>query len=564
MYEGCAHAPPVFDSATKKEMMTAITLMNQFYRLFPAQILMDKYFPPRITWRYNSAMRVRKQLVAAICLVLPLLQQAGAMARFDFNEDEKITRVKESGTDAEKQKVLRQLETELRKRIAETERKQPLWNSKTMKEYLDKSIEYYGKPQLDTRQGYRCLPWYACQTPLLDLQLFEASTKLSKFIEGPWAISGNDTSPLLCFLEDRTNQLEQDLADSKTDDNANLIYDLRNLLGRTAEDFNEGDTKKAELSLNRLLKKAEESGDYEITGKILDYYQNFLYAMYYRPDKEYFQERLSSYVEPENRCISSDRLFSNALKNSHSEISKDCANSLKSLHQAAVKPRREGNLEQAEEKYKELVAAADATRDETYAMQYYALNAYCGFLTGYHSRRTDSHDPLFERRAMLSIAEELGKQKRLERENKFRGGDWLKLEQAFQKLKRKNIVVIRASKTSIANNPLSSEQNELAKSRPVFGLVYYPDNRPAPIDILEDGKLIHKQTISLGCQGRLERSKCSHCGRKHNKEKSKTNTKKQLLEALKDVGLEAEDTINSANSIEVVGDWSNHSISHPE
>ncbi|HMP50030.1 MAG TPA: hypothetical protein PKD05_00590, partial [Candidatus Melainabacteria bacterium] len=135
---------------------------------------------------------------------------------------------------------------------------------------------------------------------------------------------------------------------------------------------------------------------------------------------------------------------------------------------------------------------------------------------------------------------------------------------AFQKLKRINIVVIRASKTSIANNPLSSEQNELAKSRPVFGLVYYPDNRPAPIDILEDGKLIHKQTISLGCQGRLERSKCSHCGRKHNKEKSKTNTKKQLLEALKDVGLEAEDTINSANSIEVVGDWSNHSISHPE
>ena len=98
-------------------------------------------------------MRFRRQLVAAICLVLPLLQQAGAMARFDFNEDEKLTRVRENGSDAEKQKLLRQLETELRKRIAETERKQPLWDSKPMKEYLDKSVEYYGKPRPDTHKG---------------------------------------------------------------------------------------------------------------------------------------------------------------------------------------------------------------------------------------------------------------------------------------------------------------------------------------------------------------------------------------------------------------------------
>ncbi|MCA9818653.1 MAG: hypothetical protein KC652_26350 [Cyanobacteria bacterium HKST-UBA01] len=481
------------------------------------------------------------------------------MARFDFNEDEKLTRVRENGSDAEKQKLLRQLETELRKRIAETERKQPLWDSKPMKEYLDKSVEYYGKPRPDTHKGYRCLPWYACQTPLLDLPLFEASTKLSKFIEGPWAISGNDTSPLLCFLEDRTNQLEQDLADSKTTANANLIYDLRNLLSRTAEDFHECDTKKAESSLNSLLNEAEESGDYRITGKILDYYRNYLYAMYYRPDIDYFQKRLSSYVEPECRCISSDRLLSNALENSHPEISKDCANSLKSLHQVAVKLRREGNLEQAEEKYKALVAAADATRDETSAMQYYALNAYCEFLTGYYSRRKDSHEPLFSRRTKLAVAEELGKQKRLEQENETRGGDWLKLERAFQRLKRKNIVVIRESKTAIANNPLDSLQNDVAKSRPVSGLAYYSDEDPAPIEILEDGKLIHKQTIRLGFQGRLERSKCSHCGHKHIKDNSKANTKKQLLEALKDVGLEAQDTINSANSIEVVGDWSNHS-----
>lgn len=107
-------------------------------------------------------------------------------------------------------------------------------------------------------------------------------------------------------------------------------------------------------------------------------------------------------------------------------------------------------------------------------------------------------------------------------------------------------------------------QNDFAKSRPVSGLVYYSDEEPAPIEILEDGKLIHKQTIRLGCQGRLERSKCSQCGHRHIKDNSKANTKKQLLEALKDVGLEAQDTINSATYIEVVGDWSNHSITDPE
>lgn len=458
---------------------------------------------------------------------------------------------------------MRLLEKDLQENISRVANQQPNWDPKPMEVVLQKSIESFEKTGYGWHNELRTLPWYACQSPLLDMQLFKSAIAFSNHVGEGWAMSGNDFSPYLPYIESANYELEQNLIKFKTSDNMALIRELRTLLGRAAEDFTFGDTEKAKTDYLKMISKVEATDNYQLTSDILTCYQQFLRAICYRPRNENSAKYPGS-ISSELDCLKSDIQLGSALKIMNSSISDAALNSLKTLHQAAVKLRREGNLEQAEEKYRELVAAADATRDETSAMQYYALNAYCGFLTGYYSRRTDAHQPLFSRRTRLAIAEELGKQKRLKQENETRGGDWLKLEQAFQKLKRKNIVVIRESKTSIANNPLDSLQNDFAKSRPVSGLVYYSDEEPAPIEILEDGKLIHKQTISLGCQGRLERSKCSHCGHKHIKENSKANTKKQLVEALKDVGLEAQDTINSANSIEVVGDWSNHSITDPE
>lgn len=552
--------PPVFDSAANKEKITAITLMNQFYRLFNALILIHKYFPPRLPWRYNSAMRFRRQLVAAICLVLPLAFPAESRTKKSFLEYFAASRNKNWYTDSRSEKLakMRLLEKDLQENISRVRNQQPNWDPEPVEGVLQKSIESFEKTGYGWHKDLRTLPWFACQSPLLDMQLFKSAVAFSKHVGEGWAMSGNDFSPLLPYVESANHELEQKLIKYRTSDNVDLIRELSTLLGRAAEDFACGDTDKAKTDYLKMISKVEATDNYQLTSDILTCYQQFLRAICYRPSNEHNAKYPGS-ISSELDCLKSDIQLSSALKIMNSSISDAALNNLKILHRAAAKLRREGNLDQAEEKYKELVAAADATGDKTSAIQYYALNAYCGFLTGYYSRRTDAHQPLFCRRTKLAVAEELGKQKRLEQGNITRGGDWLKLEQVFQKLKRKNIVVIRSSKTYISNSPPLSEQNELAKSRLVSGLVYYSDEEPAPIEILEDGKLIHKQTIRLGCQGRLERSKCSHCRHKHIKENSKANTKKQLLEALKDAGLEAQDTINSANSIEVVGDWSNHS-----
>ena len=505
-------------------------------------------------------MRFRRQLVAAICLILPLAFPAESRTKKSFLEYFAASRNKNWYTDSRSEKLakMRLLEKDLQENISRVRNQQPNWDPEPMEGVLQKSIESFEKTGYGWHKDLRTLPWFACQSPLLDMQLFKSAVAFSNHVGEGWAMSGNDFSPLLPYVESANHELEQKLIKYRTSDNVDLIRELRTLLGRAAEDFACGDTDKAKTDYLKMISKVEATDNYQLTSDILTCYQQFLRAICYRPSNEHNAKYPGS-ISSELDCLKSDIQLSSALKIMNSSISDAALSNLNILHRAAVKLRREGNLDQAEEKYKELVAAADATRDETSAMQYYALNAYCEFLTGYYSRRTDSHEPLFSRRTKLAVAEELGKQKRLEQENETRGGDWLKLERAFQRLKRKNIVVIRESKTAIANNPLDSLQNDVAKSRPVSGLAYYSDEDPAPIEILEDGKLIHKQTIRLGFQGRLERSKCSHCGHKHIKDNSKANAKKQLLAALKDAGLEAQDTINSANSIEVVGDWSNHS-----
>ena len=197
MNVGCAHTPPASSSATKKEMMTTTTLINQFYRLFNALILIHKYYPLRLPWRYNSAMRFRRQLAAAICLVLPLAFPAESRTKKSFLEYFAASRNKNWYTDSRSEKLakMRLLEKDLQENISRVANQQPNWNPEPMEVVLQKAIESFEKTGYGWHKDLRTLPWFACQSPLLDMQLFKSAVAFSNHVGEGWAMSGNDCSP---------------------------------------------------------------------------------------------------------------------------------------------------------------------------------------------------------------------------------------------------------------------------------------------------------------------------------------------------------------------------------
>jgi hypothetical protein len=368
---------------------------------------------------------------------------------------------------------------ELRTKIDRAERLQPDWNSAPMKAQLDRAISSLDS-SLDGDSAFFSLLRLSCQTPLLDMELVKSADALFES-RAPWCRahniiwfrSGNDTSVFLLWIPEHGRLLEQQLSKAETDHASPQTRKMRQLFAQCTQEFDKGDTLMADSYAWSLLKLAEESGDYRITKDILDWYHLFLIAMIHRPQSEIYKAR-SVYVSRETRCVANDDSFITTLNFFQSQCDPALVKDLRDMHTELVRRRRSGDTKTIKDLYDRFVDLAKKSGDRTCLIPYFALNVYHAYLET--DLTTKNYDELRDQLYSAWVDEELGKQPSVVEENLKAGGDWKKIETAFESLEKQSIFVCRAVQRCHMwgeSNPKAFWNERRVSSQ--RGMVYYED-----------------------------------------------------------------------------------------
>ncbi len=430
----------------------------------------------------------------------------------------------------------------VRLNISRVEKLQPSWDSNPIKQKLN-DIE-------DNRFGDPSIQDLACRTPLLDLGLFQSALPLSR------PFSGNDTSRHI-FMVAHANAVTRNYIDQiAARTSVPKISEMRNALTLAESAFNTGDTDKADIYYDDLLKLADGSGIFELNITVLKCYQMFKSGLMFRPPRLHHQRSyIARHYEIEIDCLKSDHDFIGALDSLKLNIDPDIAEKLRSLNNKIVQNRRSESSATVQ-LYNRLIDLAKNSKDQTGIVEYFALNSYHTFLQHLGERDV----PVETLRAELFSSwatKELGKQPLLKQSNIKAGGDWAKLEAVLTELEKQSIYVCRSVEycPSWGTSDLSTIM--LTAPNPDAGMVYYLSERYE--GVTQRGKLKRETKSSnlwLKCaEASSKETVCTDCGSRrlsqnHNGERP---VKRLALKLLRESGFRA--VPDNVDGVRVPGNW---------
>ncbi len=420
----------------------------------------------------------------------------------------------------------KRLIAQVRQNIERVEKLQPTWNSKPLKDKLT-SIE------TDAKQGFtgpqNQIHRLACQTPLLDVQLFASAFYLEPFK------SGNDTTFYLLFVHSKNNELQDKLQRAAESRQTPSLQQMRDALNQASNAFDIGDTDKANDSYDELIRLAEESADFDVTENVLECYQCFVRGMQLR-HRQKPHSHSARQVALELLCIRNDQDFKVYLDSLSDLRNSTKGDELRRVHAALVKSRRSevANIDQL---YKQFVELSNQSGDKTGVAQYFALRSYDAFLT---MSRADCDLPskmlreqLLSARTMMAV----GTQSRIRELNEEAGGDWATLESVLKKLEQHSVYVCRSVELFGASSEIMMNTPD-----PKSPMVYY--DRP------------QSSELWLMCaEASRKGSVCKDCGKRHHKRNSNAPrpAKSLALKLLRESGLKA--VPDFIDGIRVTGHW---------
>ncbi len=354
-------------------------------------------------------------------------------------EESEISRtLKESTLTAEKS---------LRDAIKHAERDQPDWVSSPIKAELDKAISHVNSSyEFDYSASHKVL-LLSFKTPLLDFLLVKSANELfeagARWCDKRHVVcrSGNDSTMFLPVLSRNFTWLKGRLASAQVTHPSLQISRMQELFDHSITEFERGDTRMSDSYGWQLLKLAEKSDDCAITANILAWYNLFLQMMRYRPEQEIYKTE-SVYVDREGRCVPNDRDFVATLDRLQKERDTVALQELRSMFNEVVRRRRAGETRDIKNVYSKFVDLANQCDDKTFALPYFALNAYHAYLSTCYNE-PKNYDELRTQLYAAWAAQEVGRQPMLVEANEKAGGDLKKLEIALEAMHKHSILVCR-------------------------------------------------------------------------------------------------------------------------